>query len=169
MSPGGAPTPPGHRLTRPLRRRRASVEALPPSAPGPLGASPPALPACSIKPASPVDAPRRARRAKDKAGFRGGDKFCDHECVIAILRWERWSSPSRRRQVERAVGRRKRSALRRRLLAQCARLRVAYCALRLLCSSLLGIYRCPRRCVYSAVPFRVGRAQSEQRRQRRAT
>src|SRR5438045_2003601 len=37
VSPGGAPTPPGRLLTRLPRRRRASVEALPPSAPGPPG------------------------------------------------------------------------------------------------------------------------------------
>src|SRR5947209_19023560 len=76
VSPGGAPTPPGRRLTRPTRRRRAGVEASPPSAPGPLGPHlRPAHPACSINTASPVDAPRRARRVKDKRGFGGGDKL----------------------------------------------------------------------------------------------
>jgi hypothetical protein len=35
------------------------------------------------------DAPQRARREKDTRGFESGDKFCDHECVNAILEWDR--------------------------------------------------------------------------------
>ena len=63
--PGGAPTPPVRRLTRPGTRaphRRRPGFRRAPAAGTAWPVLRPRFPACSIKPASPVDAPRRARR-----------------------------------------------------------------------------------------------------------
>ncbi|MEA2872163.1 MAG: hypothetical protein QOH67_2139, partial [Hyphomicrobiales bacterium] len=86
VSPGGAPKPPGCRGDEPQRAGAAQAErGFPLSTPGRLGLISGHPPARSIIRTSPVDAPRRARRGQDKGGFRGGDKFCDHKIVKAIL------------------------------------------------------------------------------------
>jgi hypothetical protein len=87
VSPGGAPPPPGCRGDEP--RPAGAAPARGPELPGAGCRIERRISGAASGPlhqsASPVDAPRRARRMHYPPGFRGGDNLCDHECVKIVL------------------------------------------------------------------------------------